>query len=334
MGASASIRPPLTPPDTDEWSEGTVATTEVGPRLPASDRIVPRARRSRTKLTPYLFASPPLLWIAGFLLFPLGYAAYISLFDWNPVREHNSYIGLDNYRNVFSDSLFRIALANTVYYALVYVTSVTVVGLLAAVLIQAIRPPRSDALRAVIFLPAITSGVAVGLIWRWLYHPSFGIINYLLNQAGIGPVRWLGDADLAMGSVVAAVLWKHLGFVTVIFLAGLLGIPSVYYEAARVDGANPLQAFVQITLPLLRNVTLFVVATGFIGAFQIFTEIYVLTGGGPGTSTTTLVMEIYNRGFKYLRMGEAAAMSWVLFAIIFIVTIVQLRVFRSDVTYS
>src|SRR6185503_15597282 len=196
------------------------------------------------------------------------------------------------------------------------------------------RPIRAMALyRAIYFVPVVTSLVAVAMVWQWLYHSEVGLINYLLIDLGLPKVNWLGSTEWAMPAVILMTSWKSMGYYAVIFLAGLQGIPGHLYEAADIDGANSWQKFWRITLPLLSPTMFFVLVISIIQAFQVFGQIFIMTRGGPANATSTIVYFIYNQAFVWFRMGYAAAASWVLFAIIFVVTILQTRWQRRWVHY-
>lgn len=287
----------------------------------------------RRRLTPYLFIAFPLLAVVFLVAFPVLYALYISFFDWTLLASERPFVGLKNYIDILGENRFHVTLYNTFYYVVVYVFWVTVLGLVMALIANSLRESLKTYVRTITFIPVVTSMVAVSVIWIWLYQPSFGLINHLLGYFGLGPYSWLQDPKLAMKSVIVMTLWKSVGFTMIIYVAGLVNIPMEYYEAAMVDGANQWHRIWYITLPLLKNVTLFQVVTGIISAFQVFTQTYVMTKGGPGTATTTVVLEIYYRGFQFLRMGEASALAFILFAIILVLTILQLKYFRADVTY-
>ncbi|MGQ9628844.1 MAG: carbohydrate ABC transporter permease [bacterium] len=292
-----------------------------------------RYRQAGKTVAPYLFISSPMLSIIALIAFPVLYALYVSLCDWHFMATQRPFVGLKNYSAVLKDPLFHTVLWNTTYFTIVYVSLSTLIGLSLALIINNLKVKLRTLMRAVIFIPVITSMVAVALVWVWIYDPSFGLLNYILRSIGLRPRRWLVDPKLAMNSVIMMTIWKNVGMTTVIFMAGLVDIPREYYEAAMTDGASGWQMIRHITLPLLKNVTAFIIITGVIGAFQVFTQTFVMTGGGPGTATRTIVLEIYLRGFRYLRMGEASAMAFILFGIIFIVTLIQLRYFRAEIVY-
>jgi multiple sugar transport system permease protein len=238
-------------------------------------------------------------------------------------------VGLANYREaLFKDRLFWTSLRNTAFYVLGVVPGITITGFLLALAGHKVRSGRS-ALRTIYFLPSITPAVAMALVWLWMYSPK-GMFNQMLDVIGIQGPNWLMDFRLAMPSVIIMSVWLSVGYYTVIYLAGMADIPSEFYDAARVDGASPWQEIRYVTIPLLRNVTSFVTITLGIFAFQVFTQVYIMTRGGPGDATVTLQLLIYRNGFQYFRMGYAAAISWLLFVVIFLLAIIQLRGYRSQ----
>jgi multiple sugar transport system permease protein len=232
-----------------------------------------------------------------------------------------------------SDPLFWIALKNTVYFTVVSVPVTLLLALGLAALMN--RKLRGIAiLRAIYFFPVTASIVAVSLLWAWMYTPDFGIINYVLSQIGLPKVKWLVDPQLAMPSVILMSVWRGLGFNIVVFLAGLQSIPKDLYEAAELDGANGWDRFRQITIPLLTPTLFFAAIMAMIASFQVFEQTFIMTQGGPGNATLTLVYHIFQNGFTWLRMGYASALSFVLFAILFVITIVQVRLQRRWVHYA
>ncbi|MFD5388395.1 carbohydrate ABC transporter permease [Streptomyces sp. NPDC059474] len=295
-----------------------------------------RGRRSRRHgsetLAAWLFLLPSL---AGFLVFTAGpviAAGVISLLDWNlfsPPR----FIGLDNFARLGPDDTFWSALGNTAYFTFVSVPLTLLVSLgLALLLNQGLR--RMAVFRSLLLLPYATITVAVAFVWVWLYIPHDGLINAVLGVFGIDGPAWLISDDWAMPALIVMSVWKSFGFGMVIFLAGLQAIPQQLYEAAKVDGASPWRTFREVTLPLLSPSVFFTVVTSIIGSFQVFDQALVMTDGGPGTSTTTLVMYIYRTGFENYEQGYAAAQSMVLFAFIVVITAAQFLLQRRLVHYD
>jgi multiple sugar transport system permease protein len=268
----------------------------------------------------------------AFTLLPVAIALGLSFTDYDVFTRMN-WIGLANYQDVFDDEYFREALVNTLVYTAVSVPLSMAIGLsLALLLNQKLRG--LGLYRTIYYVPVVTSMVAVAMIWVQLFDPLYGVISNGLEQIGIKGVDWLGDPRLAMPSVIAVSVWKVIGWNMLIYLAGLQGIPEYLKEAAAIDGASRRQTFWSITLPLLQPTTFFILVTSVIGAFQVFDVVYVMTGGGPAGATTTLVQQIYNAAFKALDMGYAAAMSFVLFAIILVVSMFSFRAMRAEVSYQ
>ena len=290
-----------------------------------------RAQRRREVIEAYLYLLPTFV---GLILFSLGAiiaSVGISFTDWDVLRPPH-WIGLSNYVRLFSTPLNWQVFGNTLYYMGVIVPVGTALALgLALALNRGLRG--IVLLRSLYFLPVISSTVAVSLVWGWLYNQQFGLINYLLSLVGITGPAWLADTRTAMPAVIIMSIWKGLGYNMVIFLAGLQGIPRELYEAAAIDGAGAWARFRYVTLPLVSPTTFFVVVLSTIAAFQVFDQTYVMTGGGPAYSTTTLALFIYQNAFQWFHMGYAAALSYVLFAAVAVVTLVQFRVQGRFVFY-
>ena len=264
-----------------------------------------------------------------FTVGPIVASFGLSFTNWDlltPAR----FVGASNYARMLSDAEFWRTLRNTVSFLVGYVPLVITAGLLVAVLLNA-RIPFMAFFRATYFLPVVTSWVAVALIWRWLFNPAYGVVNTVLGAIGVSGPAWLFDPNWAMPAVILTSVWKDTGFVMVILLAGLQNIPREYYEAASIDGANALDGLRFITIPLLAPSLVFALSISLINSFQVFDQVYVMTEGGPAGATMVLVERIVAHAFSYSRMGHASAMSWVLFALIFVTTVsfYQLRRLRS-----
>lgn len=286
-------------------------------------------RRYRTVA---LFLLPSLVPLIAFLIVPMFMSIGISFTEWNLIAAPE-WVGFSNYIELASDPAFRKALFNTLYYIAGYLPLVFVGGLSVALLLDK-GLKGLGFWRGVYFLPVVTSWVVVAVVWRWLLQPQGGIVNYVLGLVGIDGPGWWTSPTWAMPSVILASAWKDLGFIMVIFLAGLQGISKEYYEAALVDGATWWHQFRRITLPLLSPASLFVVIMTLIGSFQVFDQVFVMTEGGPAGATTVVVEQIYTHAFRYGRMGYAAALSWVLFLIILAATAMQLRLQKRWVHYD
>ena len=291
----------------------------------------------RTKLSPYLFVSPAMLLLVTFGIFPIFVALAVSFTNMNISAFANirnvKFVGIDNYVKLVGDPDFWQALGNTGLFALVGVPAVVLLSLGVALLLN-----RSDhwffrSLRSFYFIPAITAIVAISLIWGYLYNTQFGFLNYLLSLVGIEQVQWLSDPVLAKFSVALVAVWRGTGLNIIIFLAALQGVPKDYLEAASLDGAGEWRKTFSIVIPLLRFAIFFVTVTTIISWMQFFDEPFVLTDGGPLGATTSVSIFLYKEGFRMNQFGYASAGSIVLFLIIAIITVVQLRARRADDEY-
>ncbi len=314
-------------------ARSTIRTT-VGETRGAARQGLALKPAAREAIAGYLFLLPNLLGFLIFTVLAVGASAVISMTDWD-LLSRPKFVGLDNYVKLLTgDPLFRKVLLNTFYFTFVSVPLTIVISLgLALALNQGIRG--LALYRAAYFMPVITAMVVVALIWRWLYNPDFGVLNYLLNQLGIRrPPNWLADQRWAMPAVMIMAIWKHVGYNMVIFLAGLQAIPSNLYEAASIDGAGRWERFRYVTLPMLTPTTFFVLVISLIGSLQVFDAVLVLTDGGPANATRTIVFHIWEQAFRFLHMGYAAAIAWILFFIIFLITLLQWRLQGRWVHYE
>ena len=234
------------------------------------------------------------------------------------------YTGWENYLRILDTPLFWTALKNTFYFVVVGAPLSVFVSLGVAMMLHARIARFKPFFRTVYFLPVVTSLVAVAIVWRYLYHPANGLLNHALAWFGVAPVDWLGNPDVAMPAIILLAVWKNFGYNMLIFIAGLANIPEELYEAAHIDGARGWRQFVDITLPMLAPTTIFVVMITLIGYFQLFAEPYVMTQGGPLNATLSVVLMMYEQGFRWWNMGYAAAIAFVLFAIILFFTILQM----------
>ena len=263
-----------------------------------------------------------------FFVFPIGYALTGSFFNWMPTKRVFSFIGLENYRKIFEQSTLGLAMGNTLVFTVVVTLGRTLLGLLFAALIYSMRRGRV-LFRTIYFIPVITSTVAVSMVWKWMYEPSNGPLNYYLSLAGIAPQRFLIDSSQALGCVMAMTIWKETGYAMVMYMAGMTGIPGTLYEAAEMDGCTRWQAFRYITFPLLKTTTEFILLTSFVTYCQTFTQIDLMTKGGPGKASYTMVYYLYQEAFGNNRFGRASAIAFVLFAVILVFSVLQLRITRT-----
>ncbi len=276
----------------------------------------------------YTFLLPSMVVLAVFVFWPILQSVILSLQKWRFGAKKTTWVGLDNYRRLLEDPRVEGAFANTIEYTLVVVPITLFLALLLALALNERIPGRSI-YRATFFVPVIASFAVVAIVWRFLLNPDIGLLAYWSREAGIPTRSWLRDARYAMPAVMIVSIWKNVGFNMVILLAGLQGIPDVYYEAAKVDGANRWQRFRHVTMPLLRPTWTFVLIISIISSFQVFDQVWVMTPrGGPLHSTETVVTYIYYQGIELLDISYAASIGVVLFAVVLVLTLIQLRAFR------
>lgn len=306
--------------------------------LPAQPRLARRRRISRERMreagAAYVFLLPTIIGLLLFTAGPVLASAYLSFTRWDLLSAPR-WTGFNNYLSLFQDQTFWICVKNTLYFTAVSVPVGAILALLLAMVMN--MPLRGISIyRAIYFVPVVSSTVAVALMWQWLYQPDFGLINYVLGWLfpHLSPIRWLASPTWAMPAIIILSVWQNLGFNMIIFLAGLKGIAPEYYEAAQIDGAGRWARFRYVTLPQLSPVTFLVVILSIIGSFQVFDAAYVLTQGGPVDATRTIVYYLYQNGFQWFNMGYAAAIAYVLFVAILVVTLIQFLVQRYWVHYE
>ncbi|CAI9389394.1 carbohydrate ABC transporter permease [Microbacterium sp. T2.11-28] len=283
-----------------------------------------RATRRQQAISGWVFLAVPVLLFVAFLLIPLVVAIVVSFTDYAVVGDFE-WIGVDNYARVFQDPIFWIALRNTAYYTALFVPLGVIVALGTALLLNR-RSRAVRIFRTLFYIPVISSTVATASIWFWLLNPQYGLFNVVLGWFGIDGPAWLYDSQWAMPAIVMMSVWAGFGANMLIFLAALQGVPSELIEAARLDGASSWRVFWHVTLPAISRTMFLVVTLLLIAAFQVFDQAYVLTKGGPGNSTLTLVYYIYDRGFGRLEMGYASALSFILFLIILVFSLANARI--------
>lgn len=288
-----------------------------------------RANGGSLRRAAYLFLAPGLLPILVFFFIPALAAFLLSFTDFDIYAlgdfRNARFVGLKNYIQLFSDSLFWKSMANTFYYVLIGGPLSIAVSLGMALLVNSKLVRFRGFFRTVYFAPVVTTLVAVAVVWRFLYHPRFGLLNYALSFFGIDPIDWLGNPAWAMPAIILMSIWKGFGYNMIIFVAGLQSVPEELYEAARIDGANTWEQFKSITLPMLVPTAVFIGIITMINNFQLFAEPYVMTQGGPLNSTLSIVLLMYQQGFRWWNMGYSAAIAFVLFGIILVGSLVQSR---------
>lgn len=301
-----------------------VAISASGTRV--SMRQALKRRFGKDFSTGMVLLAPNIVWTALFTVFAIGYSVYLSFENVDVFGGHNQFVGFANYTASFRDPVFGKALWNTVVYAVATVALSMALSIVVAVLLNG-KIKGQTVMRSAFFLPSILPVVALAQVWMWIYEPTYGMLNFVLEKLGLmdpaNPIQWLASAKTAMISVIIFSVWKSFGYNMVIYLAALQGISNSLYEAAEIDGANAFQKFRYITLPGLRPATFFVLITSISGAFQTFTEVYSLTNGGPMNATNLIAYYIYQYAFQFFKIGRGAAVSVILFIILFAITIWQ-----------
>lgn len=279
-----------------------------------------------------VFVLPSLVGLVVFSVVPILSSFGLAFYEWDLLTPPR-FVGLGNFQRLVYDRNFWAALGHTLYFIAGYIPLVMVTALgVAMVLNQKLKGVVF--FRAAFFTPVVSAWVAVALLWKWIFNPKFGLVNYLLGLVGIHGPAWLFDPTWAMPAIIMTSVWKDIGFVMVMFLAGLQGVPVEYQDAAAIDGASDWQRFRTITLPLLSPTSFFALIISLINSFQVFDQVWIMTGGGPAGATNVLVAQIVKNAFEYSRMGYAAALSWVLFLLVFAATVFQTRLQKQWVTYD
>ncbi len=281
----------------------------------------------------YLYLMPVVLILVAFLVLPIFYSLAVSFYEWDLIGSPE-FIGTNNYKQLFHDPMFFKSIWNTIKYAVISVPLSIFLSMGIAILLN--NPIKGIGVyRTIYFIPVITSINAVAIVWNFIYHPDFGLLNKILSWFSIDPVAWLQDPDWALPAIIFMSVWKGLGHNIIIFLAGLQNIPKHLYEAARIDGASRWQQFKHITWPLLTPTTFFIFTMSTIGSFQVFSQVYMMTPrGGPLKSTMVVVYYLYRKAFEQFEFGYALAMAFVLFMVIFACTLFNKLYLEKKVHYS
>jgi multiple sugar transport system permease protein len=305
--------------------------TSVDTTAPPGDATAKAPSPSRTRARAgRLFVAPNLAAVAVFMLFPLGFSLYMSFQRWDVFRPPK-FVGWANFEDLFtSDPLFLIAIRNTAVFTLGTVVPTILISLVVAAVLNR-KVKGIGIFRTIVFLPLAISSVVMAVVWQFVFNTDNGLLNIMLGWVGIGPVPWLVEPRWAMVSLCILSVWRSVPFATVILLAAMQGVPETVYEAARIDGAGEIRQFAFITVPLIRGAMSFVVVISIIHAFQAFDMVYVLNGanGGPETGTYVLGIMLFQHAFSFLEFGYASALAWVMFAILLVVTVLQLRITRQ-----
>jgi multiple sugar transport system permease protein len=305
------------------------ATSLEAPR--AARGLRHTAKRARREWTAYLFLAPGMILFSVFTLFSLAFVFYLTFHEWQIIAPEKPFVGLQNYRDLIHDKAFLHSVVNTFYFTGASIPLQMVLGLGIALLLNTGLRGRV-VFRTMYYLPCVTPFVVSAIVWKWLYNGDFGVFNFYLLKSGLidAPLSFLSDKNLAMPSVILMSVWGQVGFSMVVYLAGLQSIPEELYEAARVDGAGPLARLRHITIPMLRPTTVFLAVIGIIFAFQQFTQIFVMTRGGPIDKTTTMLFYVYQSAFQFYEMGYAATLAFALFLLLLVFTVIQLRLYRQQ----
>lgn len=287
---------------------------------------------TRETIAAYAFLAPFIIFFSVFVIRAIFSAVNMSFYEYALLKPVRPYVGLGNYQELFSDYVWWIAVKNTIIFTVLTVAGTTTVALVSAV---AVTQPIKGAnfFRVLLYMPQLLSVGVVGLIWVWLLSTQFGVINYFLGFIGISPINWLGDEYTVIPALSLTTIWWGFGFPMLIFIAGLQGIPEHLYEAARIDGASGRQLFFYITLPLLRPTILFVTVTGVIAQFQVFGQPFIMTTGGPGRASYTVIYYLYEIAWRSFRMGYGSAVAVALAVIMAVFTLFQFRVLGQRVDY-
>jgi len=296
-----------------------------------SKKPINRARLQQLLFCLYVLL--PILALYTYLRFiPIGRTLILSFQKWNLLSVSRPFIGLVNYVKIFQSPEFATALKNTAFFAVFTVPTTIAISLALAVALNSKRVGIVPFYQTIYFIPVVTSMVPVAVVWKWIYDPTYGLLNYLVSLFGMHPKAWLIDPKTALWAISIMSIWKVIGYYMVIFLVGIKNISPTYYEAAEIDGASGWQRFARITLPLLQPITLFVLVISSIRAFQVFTQVYVMTEGAqgaPGNEVRTFVYEIYENAFRFFKMGYASAEAVMLFLIVALFTLIQFKVVRD-----
>ncbi len=308
-----------------------IQATASGARVSKGGRFQIPLRR-REAIAAYVFLAPFIIFFSVFVIRAIFTAINMSFYEWAILKPVHPYIGLNNYKELFSDYVWWIAVKNTIVFTVLTVFGTTSVALISAV---AVTQPIKGAgfFRVLLYMPQLLSVGVVGLIWVWLLSTQFGVLNYAISFLGLQPINWLGDENTVIPALSLTTIWWGFGFPMLIFIAGLQGIPDHLYEAAKIDGANGRQLFTYITLPLLRPTMLFVTVTGVIAQFQVFGQPFIMTTGGPGRASYTVIYYLYEIAWRSFRMGYGSAVAVSLAVIMAVFTLVQFRVLGQRVDY-
>lgn len=291
------------------------------------------SRREKRDMWAFIgFTAPTFILLAIFIFWPIFYSLYLSLFKWNMIAPRKTFLGLQNYQDMFKDSVFWLVSKNTLLMA--FYTVVVKMGIALYLATQMNKKIKGRSLyRAIIFSPTFTANVAIAMVWAWIFEPTFGLLRVVLRPLGFPMIDWIHSTSHSLGAVIIVLVWSGIGYDMVLFLAALKNIPLEIYDAALVDGASPLQTFWHITFPLISPTTFFLSITGFINVLKAFDIVRIMTEGGPLNSSNVVVHFLYQNAFQWFRTGYASALALVLFVFIMIITLIQNRLSKRWVHY-
>lgn len=291
------------------------------------------SRREKRDMWAFIgFTAPTFILLAIFIFWPVFYSLYLSLFKWNMIAPRKTFLGLQNYQDMFKDSVFWLVSKNTLLMA--FYTVVVKMGIALYLATQMNKKIKGRSLyRAIIFSPTFTANVAIAMVWAWIFEPTFGLLRVVLRPLGFPMIDWIHSTSHSLGAVIIVLVWSGIGYDMVLFLAALKNIPLEIYDAALVDGASPLQTFWHITFPLISPTTFFLSITGFINVLKAFDIVRIMTEGGPLNSSNVVVHFLYQNAFQWFRTGYASALALVLFVFIMIITLIQNRLSKRWVHY-
>jgi multiple sugar transport system permease protein len=296
-----------------------------------SNAVSMSARKRAEYIAGYLFILPQLLGILVFAIIPVIAVIGLTFFEWSIVGIPK-FVGFANYMDQIASDDMHKAVINTLYYTVLTIPFQLIFALLLSIAVNHIKG--KVIYRCIYFSPVVTNSVAVSMVWMWLYNGEFGVLNLLLKNIGVQGPNWIVDMEWVMPSIAVMSIWQGVGYYMVLFLSGLQGIPNVYYEAAKIDGASGFAQFRHITLPMLSSTTFFIVIMAIIGSFQVFDQTFIMTNGGPAKASYCLVLHIYQNAFQFFKMGIATTASVMLFILILIVTLVQFKLQKKWVYYE
>lgn len=291
-----------------------------------------RSLRDGEKKWGLIFVAPAMMHFLLFTSLPVFAVLFLSFTNYS-ILDAPKFNGIDNYIRVLKDDVFWTSVGNTLLYAFTTVPATVILSLAVAVMLNQSFIGRA-LYRVAFYVPHVTSAAAISMVWLFLYNAQFGLVNFFLEKIGLEGRAWLERPETAMWAIIVISIWRGIGGNMVIFIAGLQGIPALLYEAAAIDGAGRWKTFWNITLPMLTPTTFFVLVTSFIGSFQVYEQVYMMTNGGPGYATTTIVHQIYQQAFHHYKLGYASAVSVFLFIFILAITLINNKILKSDIEYN